>query len=125
MSTTTTDIGTIVDAYIAIWNEIDPGRRRELIASALAEDINYRDPMLSGDGHGEIETAIAAVQQQMPDHQLRRVGTIESHNDRVRFRWEVVAPDGGDPVIAGTDTGIVAPDGRLRSLSGFFDSVTT
>lgn len=55
---------------------------------------------------------------------LRRVGTVESHNDRVRFRWEVVPPDGGDPVITGTDTGIVAPDGRLRLLSGFFDSVT-
>lgn len=123
MSTTTTNISTTVESYIAIWNEADPVERRRLIATALSDDICYADPMLSGEGADGIDAMIVAAQQQMPGHQLRLLGPIDSHHDRVRFAWEVVGPDGGAPVLAGTDFGVVAPDGRLRSLTGFFDRV--
>ena len=123
MSTTTTDVSTTVDRYIAIWNETDPIQRRSLIASALSDDISYVDPMLAGDGHDGFDALIVTAQQQMPGHLVRLLGPIDSHHDRVRFSWEVVGPDGGGAVVVGTDYGVVAPDGRLRSLTGFFDLV--
>ena len=34
-----------------------------------------------------------------------------------------LAPEAGDPVVSGTDFGIVAPDDRLHAITGFFDHV--
>ena len=39
-----TDIATVVDTYIATWNERDPGRRRALVTQTFAEDASYVDP---------------------------------------------------------------------------------
>ena len=118
---TTTEIAITVDSYIAAWNETDPGARRRLIDIAVSEDATYVDPMLTGDGQDGIDAMLAAAQQQMPDHRLQRVGPIDAYQDRVRFSWDVTGPDGGDPVLAGTDYAVIAPDGRLRSVTGFFD----
>lgn len=123
MSATTTDINVTVDNYIAIWNAADPDERRRLIVSALSDDISYVDPMLAGDGHDGVDAMVAAAQEQLAGYTFRRVGSIDCHDDRVRFAWEAVGTDGGEPVVAGTDFGVVAADGRLRSLTGFFDLV--
>jgi hypothetical protein len=122
MSMTTTDINVAVDSYIAAWNEADPDARRRLIAVAVSDDAAYVDPMLAGERIDGIDAMVAAAQQQMAGVVLRRTGEIDCHHDRVRFAWEGVGPD-GEPVIAGVDFGIVAPDGRLQSITGFFDLV--
>jgi hypothetical protein len=44
---------------------------------------------------------------------------IDSHHDQLRFAWQVVGPDGSVPV-AGIDVGVLAPDGRLERITGFF-----
>jgi hypothetical protein len=44
------DVATLVDNYIATWNERDSGRRRALIAETFAEDADYRDPLMNGEG---------------------------------------------------------------------------
>ncbi len=46
-----TDVKTVVDDYIAAWNETDAVRRRALIAGAWAEDATYVDPLMRGEGH--------------------------------------------------------------------------
>ena len=50
MSTTTTDVTTTIDRYIAVWNETDPVRRRGLIADTWTADASYLDPFMAGDG---------------------------------------------------------------------------
>jgi hypothetical protein len=54
-----TDTTALVDDYIAIWNETDPDRRRELIA------------------------------QQFPGHRFELAGAPDAHHDRVRFTWHL------------------------------------
>ena len=44
--------------------------------------------------------------------------------NRVRFAWELAA-DGQPPLVAGVDFGVLAPDGRLRTITGFLDRVPT
>jgi hypothetical protein len=75
----------VIDRYIAIWNETDPARRRELIAQTWSEDASYLDPLMAGDGAEGIDAMIAAVQQQFPGHQFRLLGDVDTHHDRVRF----------------------------------------
>ena len=45
-----TDVTTVIDDYIAIWNEGDAERRRQLVARTWSEDASYVDPLMSGEG---------------------------------------------------------------------------
>ena len=116
-----TEIDQLIDRYIAIWNETDPERRRDLIAQTWSEDASYLDPLLSGDGNDGIDAMIRGVQERFPNHRFRRTGEIDVHHDRVRFAWEVVPPEGQAPLVAGVDFGVVAADGRLQTITGFLD----
>jgi hypothetical protein len=47
------------------------------------------------------------------------VSGVDTHHDQVRFGWELAAPN-GSVVVSGIDVGGLAPDGRLRRITGFF-----
>jgi hypothetical protein len=114
------NVTTLVRTYFAIWNETDPAVRQTLIADAWAEDARYVDPLLDISGRAGVEAMVAGFQQQFPLVMFRQIGETEAHHDRIRFSWELV-PAGSDTVIAaGTDVAVIA-DGRLRSVTGFFD----
>ena len=113
------DVGTTVDEYMAMWNEADPARRAAHIARAWAADGHYVDPMLVAQGAAALSDMVAAVHAQYPGHRFRRVSGVDAHHDQLRFAWELVDPDGG-VTAAGVDIGSLAPDGRLRRMTGFF-----
>ncbi len=115
-----TDTKTIVDRYLAIWNEGDAARRRALIASAWTEDATYVDPVMKGAGHDGIDAMIAGAQAQFPGFEFRPLGQPDAHGDRLRFRW-TLGPKGADAIIDGTDFAVIAADGRLASVTGFID----
>ncbi len=115
-----TDITTLVDRYIAAFNETDPARRQALVAGTYAEGASYVDPLAQVRGHAGIDAMIQAVQAQFPGHGFRRRGGADSHNGRVRFAWELVGPD-GETRIAGIDFGMIAEDGRFQAITGFLD----
>lgn len=115
------DFELVADRYIAVWNERDGGRRRELIAETWTEDGSYLDPMMRGDGAEGIDAMIGGAQEQFPGHAFRRLGPSDAHADRLRFSWVLTPTAGGAAVVAGTDFGVVAPDGRLRTVTGFLD----
>lgn len=115
---TTIDTGTI-DTYLAAWNEPDADRRSELISRAWSADARYTDPMLEATGHHGISEMTAGVHAAYPGHRFRRTTQIDGHHDVVRFGWELVAPD-GSITVAGIDIGVLADDGRLREITGFF-----
>jgi SnoaL-like domain len=118
-----TDTETLINRYIDIWNEADPGRRRELIAQTWTEDATYVDPMLTGFGHDGIAAMIAGARERFPGHRFELAGTPDAHHDRVRFTWHLKPQSGGDAVAIGSDFGVVADDGRLSSVTGFLDLV--
>ena len=115
-----TDITTIVNDYIAGWNEGDAERRRALVAKTYTEDARYLDPVMAGEGHDGIAAMIGGAQQQFPGHRFVLAFGPDAHNDVVRFAWRLVG-DGG-PVAAGVDFATVAGDGRLRSVTGFLEA---
>jgi hypothetical protein len=120
----TSDLNTLVNRYIAAWNETDAGRRRELVAGTWSEDGTYVDPLMTGAGHDSIATMIALAQERFPDHRFELSFGPDAHNNRVRFAWRLYGPDGDQPVAAGVDFGTVAEDGRLRSVTGFLEPAT-
>jgi hypothetical protein len=116
------DVATLVDTYIAAWNERDPERRRALVAQTFADEADYLDPLMRGEGQEGIDAMIAGVQQQYGEYRFELAAGPDSHNDRVRFSWHLVRNGGGAPVATGYDFGTLGQDGRLRSVTGFLET---
>jgi hypothetical protein len=116
-----TDAIQLVDRYLDTWNETDPERRRALLADTWTDDGAYLDPLAAGAGLDGIDAVIAGVQQQFPGHRFRLAAGPDAHHDRVRFTWQLYGPDGAGPLATGVDFGILAADGRLRSVTGFLE----
>jgi hypothetical protein len=114
------DTDTLVNNYIAMWNETDPQRRRELVADTVTEDAEYVDPVMEGGGIDGITEMIGAAQSQFPGHRFALVAGPEAHHDRLRFTWSL-ATDGGAPVAVGVDFVSLGDDGRMRSITGFLE----
>jgi hypothetical protein len=121
MSTTTNSITTVVGDYLAAWNARDAEARRGLVERAFSDDATYVDPHRAGAGHAALDAMIATAQDGLPGHHVEPNDDVDAHNDRVRFSWTLVGPDG--PIAVGRDFAIVGPDGRLRDVTGFVDPV--
>jgi hypothetical protein len=113
------DATNTVDTYLAMWNETDPDRRAEHIERAWAAGGQYVDPQLEAEGHAALSDMVDAVQTRFPGYRFRRVSGVDQHHDRVRFAWELAAPD-QTVAVAGIDVGALDADARLQSITGFF-----
>lgn len=113
------DVTAVVDTYLAMWNESDAARRAQHIERAWTRDARYVDPLLEAEGYAGLDQIVTGVQTKFPRHRFRRASGVDVHHDRVRFAWELTAPDGA-VVVAGIDVGVLAPDGRLQQITGFF-----
>jgi len=114
------DVNDLIDRYITMWNQIDGERRRRLVESTWVEEATYVDPVMNGDGQSGIDAMIQGVQERFPGHLLSRTSEVDVHHDRIRFSWQL-GPEGGAAIVKGTDFGVVAADGRLQAITGFFD----
>ena len=116
-----TALTTVVDGYIAMWNETDPERRRFIIEQTWTEDGSYVDPHAEVAGAEGLDALVAAVQAQFPGHRFILADGPDHHHDRMRFTWQLVGADGG-AVATGIDFATVADDGRLRAVTGFLEA---
>lgn len=116
------DVNTLVADYLAMWNEPDAERRRDLVARTVTPDAEYVDPGMEGAGIDGIATMIGAAQEQFPGHRFSLHSGPDEHHDRVRFSWSLSA-DGAAPVAIGTDIVRLSDDGRMRLITGFLDPV--
>ncbi len=114
------DTTTLVDNYIAMWNETDADRRRRLVAETVSDDASYVDPLMEGAGIDGITAMIGAAQSQFPGHRFALVAGPDAHHDRVRFTWSLAA-NGAAPAAIGVDFVNLADDGRMRSITGFLE----
>jgi hypothetical protein len=112
---------TLVDDYIAMWNERDDERRRALVRRTVSDGATYVDPLMSGDGPDGIDAMIAGAQGQYPGHRFALIGGPDEHHGRVRFSWSLTSGD-GDVVAVGHDFATLAADGRMSSITGFLDA---
>ncbi|GAA2646224.1 nuclear transport factor 2 family protein [Paractinoplanes durhamensis] len=116
------DFGTVVDRYLAAWNETDPAARRAAIDTLFAKDVRYVDPLASVEGRDALDGLIGAVQQQFPGLVFSPGGPVDAHHDQARFTWNLGTP-GAEPLVIGFDVAELDTDGRIRRVLGFLDRV--
>lgn len=114
------DISKRVDSYFAMWNQTDPARCRAAFAAASTLDSAYLDPVLES-GAERPDSMVVGVQERYPEHRFRLIGDVDVYHRRTGWAWEIVAGDGQTRIVAGVDLAILAPDGRLRQVTGFFE----
>jgi hypothetical protein len=119
MTDTSIDATTIVDDYLAAWNERDEQRRAELIRRAWAPDGQLIDPPFDGEGHDGISQMAAVMHEHYDGHRFERTSGVDMHHSHLRFAWKLVGPD-GTVAITGIDVAELADDGRLARVVGFF-----
>lgn len=120
-----TDVTTIANNYIDLWNERTESRRRDMLSRGWTADASYVDPLMKGDGHAGVDALIAGVQQRFPDFRFKLIGEPNGFGDHLRFQLRFswgLGPDGVDSPIKGTDFAVLR-DGRIQSITGFLDQV--
>jgi hypothetical protein len=50
------------------------------------------------------------------------VSCVEAHNHFVRFSWAAGGTADAPLYIGGTDFATIAPDGRIKAVTGFMDA---
>jgi hypothetical protein len=114
------NVQTLVDRYIATWNETDPHRRRALIADVYTDTAGYTDPLVAVRGRDAIDQFVAAAQAQFAGLQFSLGGGVDAHHDQARFTWHLGAPGADEPVVIGFDVAVF-DDGRVQEVYGFID----
>ena len=121
MTTTETPLASVIDTYFAMWNEPDRAKRLEVIAQAWTPECHYVDPLSDVTGYDGLADMVDGVRAQFPGATLQRTGDVDAHHDVLRFPWSATGAD-GSTIVAGIDVCVLADDGRLQALAGFFDA---
>jgi hypothetical protein len=104
--------------YAATWSLATADRARELPA-CVAGDVAYCDPNGLVEGWLALSDYMGAFQASVPGGAFR-IRAVLHHHDRSLARWALHGPD-GRIMQTGTSFGVLAGDGRLAAITGFFD----
>jgi uncharacterized protein YndB with AHSA1/START domain len=113
------DAAERVDAFLRAFGHPDAATRRELLAGCAADSIEFRDAFSATVGMDDMLANLEAVQVFMPGVTLERAGAVRLSHDTAIADWVAVKSGGGE-VGRGTNVYELAPDGRLKRVTGFW-----
>ncbi|MEM9033650.1 MAG: nuclear transport factor 2 family protein [Actinomycetota bacterium] len=117
--TTTMEPQALVDGYFRCWNATSEPDRITATRATWSEDARNVDPLTDATGHDELVAMFAGFQASYPGHSFRQRGGLDAHHGLLRWSWEMVDAD-GNVTLDGIDVAVLAEDGRIASLGGFF-----
>ena len=127
-------VRNVADTYVALWNEPDADRRRQMIATLWAEDGRHilqppeeiralaaqpgiaMTAILEAQGHEEIEARAASVYEHWVGSEglsFRGRDDADRLADVVKLHWEAVTTD-GTVFAVGLSFLVLAADGRIQ-----------
>jgi nuclear transport factor 2 (NTF2) superfamily protein len=115
-------IDEMIRSYVASWNESDPGKRELTIEQTWSSDGVYRNVTTEFEGYDGIARAVTAAHDAfVANGYVFTVANVDTNHDAVRYRWEMLPANGGEPDSTGTHVAVVGSDGRLVSDHQFID----
>jgi hypothetical protein len=113
----------VLVAYWTAWNEADVTRIPHHLVGAVTDNVEWNDPRDSFVGIGELEQAILRLRTGKPDYAFVIASEIDSHHDRLRYRWDMVRH--GRTLMEGLDVVTLEPrSGLIARVDGFFGHPT-
>ena len=112
-------IGETLDRYGDAWNEDDEEARRAYLRQSLTDDAVYCDPTVEVTGPNALADHIGQSRGAFGRFRIERTSGYEEHHGYGRFAWRMTS-DAGELIVEGFDVVRIAPDGRFKSVVGFF-----
>ena len=109
-----------VDGWFDAWIEVDAVARERALQQIAVPELRFRDQYSLTDGLADLVPHISAAQKFMPGIRLQRSGALRHCQGTVLCDWRVVMPDGQERGT-GTNVFTFGPDGRIESVTGFWN----
>lgn len=106
--------------YASSWKAEGEAEKRAIFEQTLSPDCVYLDPLQRCEGWEALLGYMTAFHAQIPGgHFVTK--EFHSHSSKGAARWEL---QGADGQVLGVGMSMVefGEDGRLRSMTGFFDT---
>lgn len=108
------------ETYVEAWKVSSSENKRELFGRCLAGRCVYTDPLTRAEGWDELVQYMAAFHQQVPGGHFVTEQFI-AHHGKSMARWTMRNAD-GTTIGDGVSYGEYDDDGRLTSMTGFFET---
>ena len=110
----------VLELYFEAFAEVDPARRRELLARCMTEGGEIWGPNLRFTGYDAISEKISAFHRNWPGCRLVLASGLVTFADFVRFGVAFLGPE-GTVVARGESISEFAADGRIRCVVPFWE----
>ena len=108
------------EIYTSAWKAIKEEDKRALFDKSLATNCIYRDPLIVADGWEALLSYMLDFHKTIPGGYFV-TREFKSHNNRSISEWDMRACD-GTVIGVGISYAEYNRDGKLTSMTGFFDS---
>lgn len=114
------DLRAVWDNYTLAWKETTPQAKMQRLRGSTAPACVYRDPLASAQGQDALFEYMMGLHGQIPGAYFQTTW-FQAHNDRSISKWTM--HDGAGAVVGeGVSYGEYDDHGKLRSMTGFFDT---
>ena len=108
------------ETYTSTWRAKTELEKRKAFAECLSIDCIYRDPLVVADGWDALIAYMLDFHKTVPGGYFV-TREFKSHNQRSISEWNMCA-ENGTVIGIGISYGEYNAEGKLTSMSGFFDS---
>lgn len=108
------------EIYVASWKAETAAEKRNLYEKCLSPNCQYNDPLTVTKGWNDLEAYMLDFHQQIPGGNFVTTYFL-AHSDKSIARWKMRNAD-NQTLGEGISYGEYDSDGKLTSLTGFFES---
>ncbi len=108
-------------AYMDMWNETDLAAVRGHVERVFTPDAVFCDPLHEVSGHDEITAMVVGTRKDFPGSRYSLTSAVDGHHRRHRYHW--LAEMGEGTSLPGFDVTLLAEDGRIARVDGFFEEL--
>lgn len=113
------EIRSLVDLHLAIWNEKDITKREKLMKEVYADNIEMVDSHFIAVGHKEINGFVDDLQKKSPNSRFTHIKAIDVNHNIGRLYWQNGTPEKPN-AVTGMDL-FVFENGKAIKLYVFVD----
>jgi SnoaL-like domain len=117
------DHASLVERYVALWNEADAEKRKKAIAELWDESGGHVAPTIVVRGYEELEARVERAHQRWVVEEqcrFRSRGDVGGHHNVIRFTWEMTNREGSVESV-GTDVFVLDDAGKIRCVYQFVE----